>query len=61
MEDIVKSARNTLIRGANSVQGICETLRLTYDLICDLPDKELKEKITERLVEAMVMAKKGNL
>jgi hypothetical protein len=63
MEDIDKerlSARFSLIKRLNTTVGICETLRLTYDLIADLPDKDLKDKITEKLVDAMVMAKKIN-
>ena len=58
MENIEKwrnSARKNLIIGTNSRKGICETLRLIYDYIHDLKEKE---EITELLVDAMLMAKK---
>jgi hypothetical protein len=57
-EKIRLSTRKNLITGLNSHLGICETLRMTYDLIDDMEDKELKEQITDKLVNAMIMAKK---
>lgn len=48
-------ARKSLINSTNNKKHICETLRLIYDEIHDLPDNE---KITELMVDAMVMAKK---
>jgi len=50
--------RKTLTTGTNRHLGICETLRLTYDLIHDMKDQELKEKITLRLMDAFMMGKK---
>ena len=50
-----KNARKTLLRDVNVIKGICEVLRLIYDEIHPL---ENKDKITELLVDAMVMAKK---
>ena len=50
-----KHARYTLMRDVNSIKGICEVLRLIYDEIYSL---ENNEKITELLVDAMMMAKK---
>jgi hypothetical protein len=70
MEDMKKErrfARESLIRGVNNKKHICETLRMIYDEICDVhvvckfPDCKLclnKEKTTELLIDAMVMAKK---
>jgi len=51
-------ARRTLIYDTHWKECICETLRVIYDQIQDYPDKELKEKITEHLVTAMVQATK---
>lgn len=53
-----KNARRTLLRDVNSIKGICEVLRLIYDEVHPLEDKNRKERITELLVDAMVMAKK---
>lgn len=53
-----RANRAGLITGTNKFACICETLRSTYDLIHDMEDKELKEQITTKLVEAYTMAKK---
>ena len=53
-----RAARKKLIYGTNSHECICETLRFIYDLIHDSKDEELKEAITEKLVDAFIMAKK---
>jgi len=45
-------AKKSLITGVNNKKHICETLRLIYD---EIPDNE---KVTELLIDAMVMAKK---
>jgi hypothetical protein len=50
--------RNSLIRGANRELVICEQLRRVYDSVYELPEGKLKEQITEKLVDAFVMAKK---
>ena len=60
MGDIGKErrmARKSLMTGANIFRSICEVLREIYDVVHEL-DEEPKEKITELLVDAMVMAKK---
>jgi hypothetical protein len=51
-------AKKSLIYGTNRYSGICETLRLIYDEIYNMQDGQLKDKITELLVDAMVMGKK---
>jgi len=51
-------ARRTLMYQANSHQCICETLRMVYDDVHDLKDKEKVERIRENLVDAVIMAKK---
>ena len=48
-------AKKNLITGTNNKKHICETLRLIYDEIHDLPDNE---DVTELLVDALIMAKK---
>ena len=50
-------ARKTLMLKANGTLGICETLRMIYDLIEDHPDPKIKELATRRLLDAIVMAK----
>lgn len=51
-------ARKTLMIGTNNKKHICETLRLIYDEVYELPDSDSKFIMTELLVEAIVMAKK---
>ena len=51
-------ARKSLMIGANNKKHICETLRLIYDEVYELPDSESKDAMTELLVEALLMAKK---
>ena len=51
-------ARRTLMYQANSHECICETLRMVYDDVHDLKDKEKVERMRENLVDAVVMAKK---
>ena len=53
-----EAMRASLIRGTNKNQCICESLRLVYDEIIEMEDKEKKERITEHLVDCMVFAKK---
>jgi hypothetical protein len=53
-----RTARKSLMYDCNRYLGICEVLRIIYDLIYDLKNKKLKEEITERLVDGMVMSKK---
>lgn len=56
-----ESAWRSLTWYANGYQGICETLRFIYDDVYELKDKELKKKLTEHLIDAMIMVKKMNL
>ncbi len=44
---------------ANSYRGICEVLRSIYDIAYELDDDNRK-KITELLIDAMIMSKKMN-
>lgn len=57
MEDLRQRhyAKKSLITGTNNKKHICETLRLIYDEIHNLPNNET---ITELLIDAMIMAKK---
>ena len=50
--------RLSLVKGVNKELGICETIRMVYDDIYDLPASEWKEHITEHLVDALWMGKK---
>ena len=60
MEDIRKRRRErkSLIYATNRWQTICETQRLVYDEIHDMPDSEWKEKIINYLVDSMIIGKK---
>lgn len=56
MENIERrAARKSLINGVNTKKHICETLRLVYDEIENVPHTQ---QTVELLVDAMVMAKK---
>ena len=59
MEPIAReSARDSMIRHSNSHACICETLRTVYDLIHEMPAGDVKTMMTERLLDAFIMAKK---
>jgi hypothetical protein len=54
-----QEAYKTLIYNTNTILGICETLRCIYDLVADMQVDEIrKDMITERLIDAIIMAKK---
>ena len=53
-----RAVRDSLTKGANGHLDICENLRLTYDLVYMIPDKQLREQITEKLIDVMRMAKR---
>lgn len=50
--------KDDLIHSANRELGICEKLRMIYDVVYTLPNSEQKVNITEQLVDALLMAKK---
>ena len=50
-------ARRTLMYQANSHQCICETIRMVYDEVHDMADKEKRTKILNLLIDAVIMAK----
>jgi len=51
-------ARRQLTTGANFFRSICEVLREVYDLVYTLEDADIRDKMTELLIDATVMAKK---
>jgi hypothetical protein len=53
-----RAVKNSLMMGAISRMGICEKLRFIYDEVHELEDAGAKERITELLVDAMIMGKK---
>ena len=53
-----KYAKESLIRGVNNKKHICETLRMIYDEVHEMPDSDTKTNMTELLIDAMSMAKK---
>lgn len=59
MEDITREeAKKSLIKGTNNKKHICETLRMVYDRVHEMPDSMNKDVMTELLIDAMWMAKK---
>ena len=42
----------------NTFLGICEQLRFMYDDVYPMPDSALKTRLTERLIDLMIMGKK---
>lgn len=53
-----EKARDSLMYHANNKKHICETLRQIYDCVYEMADGQVKEDMTELLVDAMEMAKK---
>lgn len=65
MEDIKNTrewrhARHSLMKSANTYRGICEVLREVYDNVYQVSEVELRDKMTDLLIEASIMAKKIN-
>jgi glycerol-3-phosphate cytidylyltransferase-like family protein len=52
------SIKKSMMCGANSRMGICEKIRFVYDEVYEIEDSDRRNKITELLVDVMVMAKK---
>lgn len=50
-------AKKNLLRMTNRHYVICEAIRLLYDDIHYLEDKELRKKLLNRLIDLMIMAK----
>lgn len=50
--------RRSLMTQANTYIGICEKLRMIYDIVYEIEDKEKHDKITELLIDCMLMSKK---
>lgn len=55
-----ETLREALMTGASRHLTICEQLRFIYDTVYRLPEGEHKEDLTEKLVDALNMAKKMN-
>ena len=53
-----EGVKESLMKEANRDLGICEQIRQVYDSVYKMPNGELKEEITEKLVDALIMAKK---
>lgn len=51
---------NTLKSQAHYLLTICEQLRFIYDDVAQLPDGPLKDSLTEKLIDAIIMGKKIN-
>lgn len=53
--------RNTISTQASRHLTICEQLRFVYDDVAQLPKGELRDSLTEKLIDAINMGKKMNL
>jgi hypothetical protein len=53
-----EEARDILMYHANNKKHLCETLRMVYDYVYELPDSQEKTDMTELLIDAMLMGKK---
>jgi ABC-type lipopolysaccharide export system ATPase subunit len=49
-----------LTQEASRTLTVCEQLRFVYDTVYQIPDKEIRNDLTEKLVDAFNMAKKMN-
>ena len=52
--------RGGLTTGASKRLTICEQLRFIYDTVYQMEDGELKDDLTEKLIDALAMGKKMN-
>lgn len=52
--------RHTLTTQAHYLLTLCEQLRFVYDDVAQVTDKELRDSMTEKLTDAIIMAKKMN-
>jgi hypothetical protein len=50
-------ARNNVKRMINRHYVLCEAIRLVYDDVYLLPDGKMKDRLSERLVDMMIMSK----
>ena len=48
---------NNLKYGTDIRRAICETLRQIYDYVYEMPESELKQQLTDKLVDTMWIAK----
>ena len=53
-----KKFYHSLWYNVNKRLGICEQIRFIYDDVYMMPEGELKQRITERLIDALIMGKK---
>lgn len=53
-------AKEAFSHGASNYLTICEQIRFIYDTVYQLPDGEMKDDITEKLIDAFHMGKKMN-
>ena len=59
MADLTRDeAKKDLMTGVNTHQCICEALRLAYDEVHSLPAGPVKDSLTERLTDCLLMAKR---
>lgn len=52
--------RESLTTDAGDYLTVCEQLRFVYDAVHEIDNEDLREEITERLVDAFHMGKKMN-
>ncbi len=57
-QEVRRVVKQNLTQAASRHLTICEVLRFTYDTVDQLPDGEIKDDLTEKLIDAMNMGKK---
>lgn len=57
-EEVRRVVKESLTKEASRLLTICEQLRFMYDSVCQVQDEELRNLMTEQLIDAMNMAKK---
>lgn len=58
MHDERRGYKRKLMREANECYCVCEALRLAYDIVHEFRDEDVRERLTNLLVDAFEMVKK---
>jgi len=59
-KDLRKIILVNLAKETHRYLTICEQLRFAYDIVHGMPDGEIKQRLTDTLIDAFGMAKKMN-
>jgi hypothetical protein len=59
-KEIREAIFHSLTTQASNYLTICEQLRFIYDTVCQIPDKDIRNDLIEKLIDAFNMGKKMN-